>query len=129
MTTEPRTHHARVRLVRRESPGQTTHTTFTTHKATHGHARQVEKCRSNHARGHARTAHRLSTHAGGFTYTPRAWWWSTMSRPASGRALDELWTRDEVGQRNSEMRLLATHASIAPRNPQHPAHTREPALP
>jgi hypothetical protein len=46
-----------------------------------------------------------------------------------GRALDELWTRDEVGQRNSEMRLLATHASIAPRNPQHPARTREPALP
>ena len=73
MTTEPRTHHARDRLVRRESPGQTTHTAFTTHKATHSHARQVEKCRSNHARGHARTTHWLTTHVGGvYLYPPCA---------------------------------------------------------
>ena len=74
MTTEPHARRARVRLVRRESPGQTTHTTFATHKTTRGHTRQVEKCRSNHARGHTRAAHRLTTRAGGFTYTPRVWW-------------------------------------------------------
>ena len=73
MTTEPRTHRARVRLVSRESPGQTMHTTFATHKATHSHARQVKRCRSNHAHGYACPAHRLTTHTGGFIYTPRAW--------------------------------------------------------
>jgi hypothetical protein len=73
MTTEPRTHHARVRLVERESPGQTTHTTLATHKATHAHARQVKKSRSNHARAHARTTHRLTTHVGGvYLYPPCA---------------------------------------------------------
>ncbi len=105
MTTEPHAHHTRVRLVRRESPGQTTRVAFATHKATHVHTRQVERCRSNHTRDHTRSTHRPTTHATGvYLYPPCVVGGAPMSWPYFAR--------------------LAADASISPQCPHNPhAHT------